>query len=556
MKYIQLLICLLPLGLFAQTDSVRTIKTNAALTNATVYYGYGAELQHTAKASLQTGMQELVISGIALQPDARTMQVACPDNVTLLSQRITVETIAPPKFEKDAAYKRMEDTLKLLNRQMQLIDNEITTNNAVISKIGKMLDGTVGLSGKDMGSDGLIKLADYYQVKLELINKKTLEKQQQKEDLQELMNQLTTRMNEKQNRQMQPAKQVGQLVLQVMTTSSTNADFTFTYFTPSAGWVASYDMRVKTADNSFKLGYRASVQQTTGLNWKQVKLTLSTSNPNLSNTMPLLQAWYLSPVAKQYIDRSLSGRVNAQYNTVQTFSETVVVAYDKAGEMKEDAVEKPGSVETYLNLAESQLNTNFAIDLPYDIPADGKQYAVAIKEENITASYKHYAVPKLDADAFLVAEIASWENLNLLPGEANIIMDNVYLGKSFIDPNSTADTLNISLGRDKRVAVKRVLVKEMNRSKVKGDFKTENFVYELTVKNNKKQPLNILLKDQHPLSNTKDIEVTLDDSGDASVNTDTGVLTWKINLAPGESKKVRFGYSLKYPKAMTLKYSK
>jgi hypothetical protein len=54
------------------------------------------------------------------------------------------------------------------------------------------------------------------------------------------------------------------------------------------------------------------------------------------------------------------------------------------------------------------------------------------------------------------------------------------------------------------------------------------------------------------LSTNKDIEVELLDNGGAITNNETGVLTWKIELAPGESKKLRFAYTVKYPKDKTL----
>jgi uncharacterized protein (TIGR02231 family) len=147
-----------------------------------------------------------------------------------------------------------------------------------------------------------------------------------------------------------------------------------------------------------------------------------------------------------------------------------------------------------------------------------------------------------------MAEVADWQNLDLLPGDANIIMDETYIGKSLIDPNTIADTLNLSLGRDKRVVVKRSLVKELSSLKTSGSTSKQSFTYELIVKNNKQTDINLLLKDQYPLSNIKEVEVTLDNSEEATVNNETGVITWKLNLKPGESKKVRFTYSVKYPK--------
>ena len=127
-------------------------------------------------------------------------------------------------------------------------------------------------------------------------------------------------------------------------------------------------------------------------------------------------------------------------------------------------------------------------------------------------------------------------------------MDDTYVGKSVIDPNTTADTLNLSLGRDKRIAIKRSLVKELSSIKTSGKESKQVFTYEIIVKNNKLTDVNLLLKDQFPLSTIKEVEIKLDEEGGAMVNAETGVLTWKLDLKPGESKKVRFSYTVRYPK--------
>ncbi len=73
------------------------------------------------------------------------------------------------------------------------------------------------------------------------------------------------------------------------------------------------------------------------------------------------------------------------------------------------------------------------------------------------------------------------------------------------------------------------------------------------MKNNKKDSINILLKDQFPISTDKDIEVNLIENGNAEADNDTGLLNWKLSLAPGESKKIRFAYTIKYPKNKIVK---
>src|SRR5690606_6210688 len=147
--------------------------------------------------------------------------------------------------------------------------------------------------------------------------------------------------------------------------------------------------------------------------------------------------------------------------------------------------------------------------------SDRQLNSVTIKDQEISCILKNYAVPRMDKDAYLLAEVADWQNLDLLPGDANIIMDDTYIGKSVIDPNTTADTLNLSLGRDKRIAVKRSLVKEQSSLKTSGGNTKQVFTYEILVKNNKVTDVNLLLKDQFPLSNIKEVVVTLEDGSDA-----------------------------------------
>src|SRR5207237_909520 len=117
---------------------------------------------------------------------------------------------------------------------------------------------------------------------------------------------------------------------------------------------------------------------------------------------------------------------------------------------------------------ENQLSVDFDIQLPYSIPSDSKAHTVDVQSYNIPASYSYFAVPKLDKDAFLLARVTKWEELNLLPGNANIYFEGAYVGQSFIDPRNAKDTLDFSLGRDKKIVVMREKKKDLNSTKFIG----------------------------------------------------------------------------------------
>jgi hypothetical protein len=104
------------------------------------------------------------------------------------------------------------------------------------------------------------------------------------------------------------------------------------------------------------------------------------------------------------------------------------------------------------------------------------------------------------------------------------------------------------MGRDKKISIKREKIVDKSGTKLFSSNKSQTFTFDLTVRNGKKDAVDLLLKDQYPLSSDKDMEIELLQNDNAKVNTETGILTWFLKLAPNETKKIRISYSVKYPK--------
>lgn len=543
----------------AQGLSSDTVRVDANITNSTVYFGYGAELTHETKARVDGSTKIIVISQLSTSADLNSLQVSVPEEVALLSQRYSVFYPSLPPVVKSRDIEKLEDSIQLMNREISRLDNLLQIDQEVLTKTGALIEGSLNNIGdKTLSGEELLKLVEYYTARIEKIKNNMFNNRS-------LITQANVRIAEIRKRIAQltavtPVKQrpYGQVILQVMCKKAGEIPVQLSYYTNNAGWVAVYDVRVNSKTNKVKMIYKASLTQTTGVDWKKTKLTLSTGTPNFGVTAPVLSPWYLQLyVPGIYTDLERRASLsNANRNIVQSYAdnksmaeEVVVNGYGAMKlEKKLDDNVNPSTVQQYTSLTQGQLNTSFEIDLPYDIASDGQLNSVTIKDQEISCVLKNYAVPRMDKDAYLLAEVADWQNLDLLPGDANIIMDDTYIGKSVIDPNSTADTLNLSLGRDRRIAVKRSMVKEMSSLKTSGGNTRQVFTWEVTVKNNKVTDVNLLLKDQYPLSTIKEVEVKLEEDGAAMVNAETGVLTWKIDLKPGESRKVRFSYSVKYPK--------
>ena len=519
-------LCLSGIG-FAQ----KSLFTTAKIKNATVYSN-SAELIHSASVTIPSGTSEIVIKNVADYINENTIQIGAPANVTVLSVQFTRNFISEYEIdETNPAIKKVRDSIVLVQKELGRIANEKVSYSKTID----LLDKNQTVAGHNSGLNvvELMKLVDYYRTKRSELSNTVSTLLEKESKLNEKLTQLNSKLEL--NTQKAEKSSQGKLVLQVMTDVASSVNFDINYITNNASWTPFYDLRADNINSPINLLYKAKVVQNTGIDWKKVKLTLSSGNPNQNNTAPILQAWFLR----------YGNSINYGYTNDDVQLNEVVITGSVSGIKKEKA---RSSISDYTSISENQLNVSFDIDIPYDILSNGKAHSVALKELKLPATYKYYAVPKAEKDAFLLAEIKEYSKFNLLPGEANIIFEGMYVGKTNINPNQTSDTLNLSMGRDKKIAVNREKIADKSGTKFFSSYKEQTFTYEITVKNNKKEAIDLLLKDQYPISTDKEITIELIDNGKAKVNTETGILTWDTKLNAGETKKYRISYKVKYPK--------
>ncbi len=224
------------------------------------------------------------------------------------------------------------------------------------------------------------------------------------------------------------------------------------------------------------------------------------------------------------------------------------VSVDKS-EMK---IRGTGSLAIPTAQIEKQTTVNFEIKTPYTIKSDNKNYIVDIEFYDLPAIYQYYCVPKIDKDAFLIASIIDWEKYSLLEGEANVFFEDTYVGKTLLDVRYAPDTLEISLGRDKKVSVSREKIRDFTTKQFIGNKKEETRTWKTTVKNNKNQEINMIVLDQVPVSTAADIEVNALNISGAKYDSETGEIKWKFAINPGDKKDLDLKYSVKYPKTGNL----
>lgn len=509
--------------------------TSAKVKAATVYFS-GAELQQTASVNLPAGTSEIVIKNVSDYLNENTVQIGAPSTVTVLSVQFTQNYISEYEIdERNPAIKKVRDSIRIIQKDLKKIQIDIAAHSQTIALLDK--NQMVGGANTGLSVAELIKLVDYYKAKrTELDNAIVLLQEKESQAGKRLAN-LNAQLETNSKTEERASK--GKLILQVMNEVAGNVNLDVNYLTQSASWVPFYDLRAESVREPINMLYKAQVSQNTGIDWKKVKLTLSSGNPNQNNQAPVLSAWFLR-YASPNAYRDDYNNSNLRMNIIQSVAGQAM-EYDK----KEF---KAKTISDYTTINENQLNISFDIDIPYDILSNAKAHSVALKEIKLPAGYKYYAAPRADKEAFLLAEINDYSKYNLLPGEANIIFEGMYVGKTIINPNQTADTLNLSMGRDRKISIKREKVVDKSGTKFLSAYKEQTFTFDLTVRNNKKDEVQLLLKDQYPLSTDKETTIELLDDGKAKVNPETGILTWDLKLQPNETKKIRISYKVRYPK--------
>ncbi|HYG03696.1 MAG TPA: DUF4139 domain-containing protein [Chryseosolibacter sp.] len=508
-------------------------RTDSKITNVTVFLNK-AQVFRKASARLEAGKTNVIISGLTSSLDQQSIQVSGKGDFII--HGINHQQNYLNEFNEPKALKHAKDSLELIQRQIGFENSQ----KEILNREEQMIlsNQKIGGANQNLTAAELKAMADFYRTRLTEIITARLKIDERMKKLTEAQVKLQRQVAAQNDLY---SRNTSEIVVSVSASAPTTAELEINYIVSNAGWSPLYDLRAINTKSPVTLIYKANVFQNTGEEWKNVRLKLSTANPTLGGQKPELTAWYLN--FYQPIVRTNGGR-QKQSATGGAYRDAV-----PGQVMDAELVMAPAqSTSDFVTTIQTSLNTEFDIALPYTVNTSAKPTLVDIRTHELKADYIYSVAPKLDNDAFLIGRATGWESFSLLPGEANIFFEGTFVGKSFIDPNNIRDTLNISLGRDKRIVVKREKLTDFNSRKLIGTNQRETHAFEISVRNTKTEPIKITIEDQLPVSQNSMIEVTIIDVNGAQHNPDTGKLTWQMEIQPSETKKVVYKFEVKYPK--------
>jgi len=505
------------------------IEINSNVNSARVYLT-GAELQRTISIDIVKGNNMLVFKNLSPKLNSKSIRVSSDKELSVLRISSKINYLTKP--EELPLIKNLKDSLKQLDYKKQGITDELGAYKTEKELLLK--NNSIGGSTNGVAITELKQAADFYRLKMHEINKKMTLLNFELGKINSSLQRIRKELKEVNARSSHTKTEVSVLI---SSDKSAKVNFTLKYLVSNAGWVPGYEIKAIDLSKPIELTYRAKVFNNTAVPWKNIDIKLSTADPSLSISKPHLKPWYLN-----YYSTNNKSLVQRNEGYMQNI-------------MVEDLKITKEEIDDDMNFTEidiPELSTEFIISSKYSIPADDKPYLIEINKHTLDASYKHFAVTKLDNGVFLLGRITGWQNLSMVNGYANVYFKGTYLGQSMIKTRNVKDTLDLSLGRDEKVLVTRTKLKKYSSKQLIGSKLKETLSYELIAKNNRKIPVDIEIIDQVPISQNSEIEVkTLEISG-ADINEETGKLKWRFKLQAGQSKKLRLSFSIKYPKDMSV----
>jgi uncharacterized protein (TIGR02231 family) len=515
---------------FIYTNKKQTEKKVNSMVSAVTVFASQAQVTRVAKVSGEAGVFNIVFEQLSPYINMNSLEAKTDANLTILS--VSNRNDYLNKDEKPADIIVLEDSLNKI--QSELEDFKADKESIVLQKDLMLANKNVGSNQVGVKADELDDLMELYKKKLDDFKLNWFR---------------LTRLEDKYNKakfsieQQLAAYNNGKLTLNnevILTVKAENnfqnAQVKLTYLVGNVSWSPYYDIRVKDNKSNVQFFLKANIYQSTGEDWNNVKLKLTTANPAEGGVKPELQTnWlgyqnYRNDGLKEVVIRSKSMLIDAD-NPTQGYGVN-------------SSASMPNIRKSF---SQNMFNTEFETNIAYSIPSDNQNHQVDLTSFAQSAIYGYSVVPKLNKEVFVTAQVLANDLINQISGEANVYYDGTFTGKTLISPTAN-DTLLLTLGKDKRIQVERKKLKEFCSNSFFGGTKTESITWEITIKNTRKDAVILTIEDQIPVSTDKEIEVKLTDKGNANLDEATGKLTWKLDLAPEKSQIIKFSFEVKHPK--------
>ncbi len=526
--------------------------TIATQITAVTVYTDRALVTRQGTISLMGTERELIVTQLppTLAPDS--VRVSGKGHVAVKLQGVTTDRqyTIEPVVERIAELTAEIDRLEADKRQFQYQINTIALQSSFIYGLREKTETTFSrsLASQQIGLEDTQNLLNFFGSKNSAYALATEDLQQQQREIDKRLKNLQLQLREVQT---PDSTESIELRVAIEPTGAGEFHLEVVYVVDRASWTPLYDLRVQSTSQIVQLNYLAEIVQTTGENWSNVSLILSTAKPGLGTLPPKLDPWYIDapkPAKTDWMmqetERGFSApagaapmMARARVGELAASEEPIAMQY--AAEIVVAAVSQQGSIVTFQLAGDG------------NIPSDGNPHKVTILHDRFPCRLEYIAMPRLVSFAYLQAKAKNRpDGATLLPGKANIFRDDMFVGNTNLENIAPGQEFKLNLGVDEGIKIDRELVERQVDKKFLGGNRRITVAYRLTVTNLLAAANHIQLEDQIPHSRNEQIKVKLIKVNPQIQLGELGQLTWELDLPANGKTEIYYQFSIEHPESV------
>ncbi len=519
------------------------IKAEASITSVIVYPDR-ALVTRAAEFELAEGEHTVIFENLPANIDTDSLRTKGSGDA-----RVRIYSIESKKVVLEHP---REEQIAQLEAEMQDVQDQIDAAKTHVGNLNseRKLVNSIGVySGEQLSKEFITRqpkadewntMVEFQRENLARLSKEIQEGKIQNRQLEQRLDTLRRKLQELQG---QSARASQEVRVDLAALSAGRFELSLSCIVFGAQWFPTYDMRASLQKEQVEVAYIGNVRQNTGEDWTDIDLSLSTARPAVGAKMPEISPWFLRPHRPEpRVDRFL----------METESlEEDAMAPRKS---KSRAAGMPAEVAV-AEVSRRGTSVQFKVPRQMDVPSDNAHHRATILSKNLPAEFAYASTPRLSPYAYLTAGLTNTTDAPWLPGKVSVFVDGDFIGTSHIKPVAPNEKIDIDLGIDEGIKVKREeLTRKEDEPGIFGKKKEIVFKDKISVENHKAKAVELLLIDHIPISQHDDIKVSelKFSKKPTEQEEDKGIVKWKLPLDPGEKSEITIEFTITHPLEMVV----
>jgi len=527
------------------------IETTSKISQVTVYPD-SALLTRVANLKLSPGEYKVIFPNIIPDVDENSLRISAPGSkeVKLFGAQLKKE------FLEDVSAAKVKE----LKEAIQKLEDEgrhLQDYKTLLSEEKSFLDSVRLFSGNQIPKDLITRMpvAKDLEETLKFLDAKLKDNYAQAQDCEIQAREL----NKKLDALRRELSEIGgtanklkrSIIVELQVAKSADFNLDVSYLVRGAFWQPIYDARADFEKAEVEMVSYGIVKQTTGEDWQDVDMALSTAKPAIGGRMPYVAPWFIRPAQPAVRESRALGIMAKAASAPRMMQQYEAFDTNAAKGGAEPEVQ-------YAQAEEKGTAVTYKLPRKTSVKSDGSEHKLPVSSQVIKAEFEYSTYPRLVPNAYLGSRVTNSEGLQLLAGRVNVFLDGDFVGTSSIDNIGPGEEFDLYLGVDENVKVKRELVqKKVDDVLIAGipsPTRKTTYRYKISLENYKSRKIKSILFEALPVSENERIKVKIEHVSLEPKEKDwkdrKGIWRWELNLAPKAKQEITYSFTVEHPRDM------